>query len=102
MFPTLIAATPEIVPEKVFDRVWIENVSVVAPADGAAISASVVFRKYRLKEDGRMEFNDERLPVNIQDIVGAAAVDQDLAAAVQSLMTYIIRIGRASGVVAGQ
>lgn len=100
-FPVLLAAEPTLIPERLYDRVWVESVSIVAIPGSTTISATIAFRKYRVNEAGGVEVHGDVITTNIQDVAQAAAGDPDLAGIVEGLTAYIRKAGIAAGVVSG-
>lgn len=98
-FPVMPAAVPVHIPEKFFDRVWIESVAIVAPPGTQAISSVVTFRKYRVTEGGAMEFHDQVETASVDNVAAAASGDADLAEGMERIVRFIGRLGAAAGII---
>ena len=98
-FPVLLAAEPTLIPERIYDRIWVESVSIVAIPGSPTISATIAFRKYRLNESGQVDAHADVLTTSIADVVQASASDPDLADIVARLTAYVRKAGTAAGVV---
>jgi hypothetical protein len=98
--PIFSAADPLVIPAKVYDRVWVEEVIIYAPDPNGDASARVKLRRFTVV-DGVAELEpDAGTWLSVPNVLATAANDPDLAQAVSSLMAYIAKTGRAQGVIA--
>jgi len=98
--PVLSAADPVTVPAKVYDKVWVEEVQINAPDPNGDATARVRLRRFGVVA-GKAELEPGYGQwIEVQDVLGGAETDADLAAVVNSLMAYVARIGAEQGVVA--
>jgi hypothetical protein len=97
--PILQAAEPLTVPAKVYDKVWVEEVVIDAPDPNGDVSARVKLRRFAVV-GGVAELEPEQGQwIEVRDVLSGSQADPDLAAVVQSLMTYVGKIGIEAGVV---
>ena len=96
---TLFAQTPTVI-NATFDKMWIEEIVISAPDIGGDADARVKLRKFRSTDNGAEFSPDAGEWLEISGILSGAEADPDLAAVVQSLMNYVAKKGRESGLVA--
>lgn len=97
--PILVAASPTTIPEKTFDKIWVEQIIVSAPDPNGDAFARVTVRKFGVF-DGVAELSPEMFFLDVPGVLSGAATDPDLDLALSSLMTYVKKVGVAQGVIA--
>jgi hypothetical protein len=98
--PTLLAAAPTAI-NATYDKIWVEEIVISAPALGGDATARVRLRKFRTLEDGTGEFApDAGEWLQVDSLLAGAETDPDLAAVVGSLMNYVAKVGIQQGVIA--
>jgi hypothetical protein len=97
--PTLLAASPTSI-NAVYDKIWVEEIVISAPALGGDATARVRLRKFRSTADGGEFAPDAGEWLTVDSLLAGAESDPDLAAVVTSLMAYIAKKGIESGVIA--
>lgn len=96
--PTLSAAQPVVV-NKVYDRVWVEEIVISASDPNADASARVRLRLFA-EVDGSRELAPDAVILGIDNVLEASATDPDLDAAVTAIMGYVAKLAVDRGVVA--
>jgi len=96
--PILLAAQPLVIPERTFDKIWVEAISISAPSPDQDATAIVRLRRFQTV-DGVSECEQESQKLEVNGILALAETDSDLAAAVGALMAYIAKIGVEQGVI---
>lgn len=96
---TLYAAAPTVI-NATFDKIWVEEIVISALTLGGEVTARVRLRKFRTTEDGAEFSPDPAETLTVEELLAGAEADNDLAAAVGSIMNYVAKIGREQGVVA--
>lgn len=94
MIPNLIAKEPSIIPEKTFDKLWVEEIIISAPNPNEDANAMVKLKKFGVF-DGVAEFmpTDNGIRLDIENLLAKSAEDQELASIVYSLLLYIKKYG---------
>tara|TARA_B100001094_G_scaffold220255_1_gene214295 strand:+ start:543 stop:863 length:321 start_codon:yes stop_codon:yes gene_type:complete len=91
--PILNAVTPETIPAKTYDRVWIEEVIIRGPDPNMDISGQVKLRKYGMF-DGVAEFepgNGQWIRVN--NMLEKSESSPSLQAAMVGIVAYVTELG---------
>lgn len=96
---TLPAASPITVPAKVFDKVWVEEITISAPDPNADASARVRMRLYA-EENGVRALLDRVYSIQMDNLLASAASDPELDAAVTAIMAYVGKVAVQEGIVA--
>jgi hypothetical protein len=101
MLPVLVPATVSIVPEKIYDKLWVSEIVISSPDLNGDAVARVFLRKFGVF-DGMAEFmpGDEGIRLTIDNLLSKSEQDSDLANIVQSLLLYIGKAGAEQGVIA--
>ena len=101
MLPNLVPATVSIVPEKIYDKLWVEEIIISAGTLGGEATARVRLKKFGVF-DGVAEYmpGDEGIRLTIDNLLSKSEQDSDLANIVQSLLLYIGKAGAEQGVIA--
>jgi hypothetical protein len=87
---TIVASEPTSIPAKVYDKWWVSNIGIHAPNVNGDANAMVTLTKFRDLPDGTKEASDERVNFRIEKILEKAQTDANLAAVVESLMSYVV------------
>jgi hypothetical protein len=101
MLPNLVPATVSIVPEKIYDKLWVSEIVISSPDLNGDAVARVFLRKFGVF-DGEAQFmpGDEGIRLTIDNLLSKSEQDSDLANIVQSLLLYIGKAGAEQGVIA--
>jgi|TARA_B100001094_G_scaffold311362_1_gene346917 hypothetical protein len=92
--PILSAASPTTVPEKVYDRVWVEEIVIKGPDPNGEVSGEVKLHKYGMF-DGLAELEpDGGQWIRIENMLAESDTDADLAVAMGSLIAYVNKLGQ--------
>jgi hypothetical protein len=93
--PIISATTPIVVPavqEKVFDRYWMKDLRMIGADPNQPVVAIVTLQKACLLSDNwTMELLDGKeneVIIKIDDLLGQAQTDPDLAAVVVGVLSY--------------
>lgn len=93
MIPNLVPKEISIIPEKVFDKFWIEEIVISSPILNGEANARVRLKKFGVF-DGVPEFMPgDSIWINIDNLLTRSSTDPELANVVQSLMLYIKKVG---------
>lgn len=98
--PTLTAATPLTV-NKVYDRVWVEEIVISALDPNADADARVRLRLFT-DAGGQRELAPEAVILSVEGLLSQAGADPELDAAVTALMGYVRKLAIERGIVAGE
>ena len=97
--PILSAASPTTVPEKVYDRVWVEEIVIKGPDPNGEVSGEVKLHKYGMF-DGLAELEpDGGQWIRIENMLAESDTDADLAAAMGSLIAYVNKLGQQNDII---
>ena len=97
--PILPASSPSTVPAKVYDRVWIEDITIKGADPNGEISGAVKLRKYGMFDGvAELDPNYEKW-ITIPNMLEVSATDTDLATAMTSLVSYITKLGQAEDII---
>lgn len=97
--PIFSANEPTTIPAKVFDKWWVNSITINAPNPNGDANAEVILIKFRTDENNIAELSSETAFLNINNILTTAQSDQELGAAVYSLMNYIMKVGIEKGII---
>lgn len=98
--PILNAVDPIIVPEKIYDKVWVEEIIIKCPDPNKDIIGEVKLHKYGMfnglaeLEPGNGQW------IRVENMLEKAAFDQDLQSAISTLLLYVSKIGIENNVIA--
>ena len=97
--PILSAASPTTIPEKVYDRVWVEEIVIKGPDPNGEVIGEVKLHKY-----GMFDGKAELAPGNgkwifVEEILKKSDEDSDLQAAMNALIAYVAKLGVENDVV---
>lgn len=98
--PQLYAASPLTIPARVYDRIWIEQIEIMAPDPAGDATAIVRLRRYCMDDAGNAHTDPESLRLEVSDLLAKSETDSDLAQVVASLMGYIAKAGVDQGMIA--
>jgi hypothetical protein len=97
--PILNAKTPTVIPEKTYDRVWVEEVAIKAPDPNGEVIGEVKMHKYGMF-DGVAELDPQGGQwIRIDNMLEQAASDADLQSAFTALLSYVAKLGVENDVV---
>ncbi len=91
--PILEAVTPEVIPAKTYDRVWVEEIVIRAPDPNGEVIGEVKLHKYGMFEE-KAELDPKGGSwIRVDNMLAKSNEDTDLQAAMASIMTYVGKIG---------
>jgi len=97
--PILNASNPTEIPAKVYDRVWIEEISIKAPDPNGDINGEVKLHKYGMFND-KAELDPKGGKwIFVEDMLKKSDEDSDLQAAMNALIAYVAKLGVENDVV---
>jgi hypothetical protein len=97
--PILSAASPTTIPAKVYDRVWVEEISIKGPDPNSEVSGEVKLHKYGMF-DGVAELEpDGGQWIRMDKMLEESATDSDLAAAMGALIAYVNKLGQENDII---
>ena len=99
-FTTIFTKTTTVVPQKVFDRLWVQQINISAPTPTGDATARISFKKFAVT-DGEVFLSDEP-PINLDlnSLFLRAETDAELAGIMSSLMAYVHKVADAQGIAA--
>ncbi len=99
--PIFPAKTPEVIPAKSYDKIWIKEIVVSAPDPNGEVNGEVKLSKYGMF-DGVAETQPDNLDqwLRVSNMLEASLTDEDLALALQALLGYVYKLGIMEGVIA--
>jgi hypothetical protein len=97
---TLTAATPLSI-NKVYDKVWVEEIVISALDPNADATARVRLRLFT-DADGVRELAPEPILLAVDSLLSNAATDPELDAVVTGLMGYVAKVAASKGIVAAE
>lgn len=96
----LNAVEPTVIPAKIYDRIWIEEIAIRAPDPNGDAIGEVKLRKYGVF-DGVAELEPGNGQwIRVENMLAKSSEDNDLAIVMSALLTYIGKIGVENNVVA--
>lgn len=96
--PDISMVTPEIIPEKIYSRFWVDEITIVAPHPDADVSARIHLQPFTVI-DGAAELSPSGGKwIHLAQLLKRAETDADLAIIIGGLMTYIARVVQTEGV----
>jgi len=98
--PILTATNPTTVPAKIYDKWWINTISINAPDPNGDAYANVTLVKFATNEDGTASILNEYVNLEMSALLSGASSDPELAQAIIALMNYIMKVGQERGIVA--
>jgi hypothetical protein len=98
-FDALPANSP-IAVNRVYDKVWVEEINISAPNPNADATARVRLRLYSDSELLGREFHPEVKIIALENLLQSAGADPELDAVVTGLMSYIAKLAANEGIVA--
>jgi hypothetical protein len=97
--PILSAASPTTIPTKIYDRVWVEEIVIKGPDPNGEVSGEVKLHKYGMF-DGVAELEpDGGQWIRIENMLAESEADADLAAAMGSLIAYVMKLGKQKNII---
>lgn len=110
--PVFPASESTIIPEKVYDRIWIKEIIIVGPDPNGDVNGEVKMTKYGMFPTGEQdaEGNDiiraemwdssNDIWLRIPNMLETSTTDPDLDMAMQALLAYTYKLGVMNGVIA--
>jgi len=96
--PDISMITPEIIPEKIYSRFWVDEITIVAPHPDTDVSARIHLQPFTVI-DGVSELSPSGGKwVHLAQLLKRAETDADLAVVIGGLMQYIARVVQHEGV----
>ena len=97
--PVLNAADPTTIPEKVYDRVWVEEVVIKAPDPNGEVIGEVKLHKYGMI-DGVAELDPNGGKwIVVEDMLEKSNEDSDLQTAMGAIINYLAKLGVENNIV---
>ena len=97
--PILSAASPTTIPEKVYDRVWVEEIVIKGPDPNGEVIGEVKLHKYGMFDGlSELEPNGGQW-IRIENMLEESTTDADLAAAMGSLIAYVNKLGQQNDII---
>lgn len=97
--PILSASSPTTIPEKVYDRVWVEEIVIKGPDPNGEVSGEVKLHKYGMFDGvAELEPNGGQW-IRVNNMLEESQTDADLAAAMTSLIAYVTKLGQAQDII---
>jgi len=104
--PILNAKEPTVIPEKTYDRVWIEEICIKAPDPNGEVLGEVKMHKYGMFDDiaagsgviAELDPNGGKW-IRIENMLETAAEDSDLQTAFGALLGYVAKLGAENDVI---
>ena len=97
--PILPASSPTTIPEKVYDRVWVEEIVIKGPDPNGEVSGEVKLHKYGMFDGvAELEPNGGQW-IRVNNMLEESQTDADLAAAMASLISYVTKLGQAEDII---
>jgi hypothetical protein len=97
--PVLNAADPTTIPEKVYDRVWVEEVIIKAPDPNGEVNGEVKLHKYGMI-DGVAELDPNGGDwIVVQNMLEKSDEDGDLQTAMGAIINYVAKLGIENNIV---
>ena len=97
--PILSASSPTTIPEKVYDRVWVEEIVIKGPDPNGEVSGEVKLHKYGMFDGvAELEPNGGQW-IRVNNMLEESQTDADLAAAMTSLIAYVTKLGQAEDII---
>jgi hypothetical protein len=97
--PVLNASDPTIIPEKVYDRVWIEEVIIRARDPNGDFGGEVKLHKYGMF-DGKAELEPGNGKwIIVEEILAKSEEDTDLQAAMAAIINYVTKLGAENNII---
>jgi len=110
--PIFPASESTVIPEKVYDRIWIKEIIIQGPDPNGDVNGEVKMTKYGMFPTGEQdeEGNDiltaemwdesNDIWVRIPDMLEASTTDPELDMAMQALLGYAYKLGVMNGIIA--
>lgn len=91
--PILNAKAPTVIPEKTYDRVWVEEICIKAPDPNGEVIGEVKMHKYGMFDDVAELDPQGGQWIRIDNMLEVAAEDADLQTAFGALLGYVAKLG---------
>ena len=98
--PIFPANENTVIPEKVYDRIWVKEIVIKAPDPNGEVNGEVKLTEYGMF-DGKAEMWDESkdIWIRVDEMLAKSELDADLDTALQALLGYVYKLGIMEGVI---
>ena len=97
--PILNAKEPTVIPEKTYNRVWVEEVAIKAPDPNGEVIGEVKMHKYGMFDGvAELEPNGGEW-IRIDNMLEKSTSDPELASAMSSLISYVMKLGKQKNII---
>ena len=109
--PIFPANESTVIPEKVYDRIWVKQIIIHAPDPNGEVRGNVELTKYGMFPTGEQDENgnntflaetwDESndIWIKVEDMLQKSEEDSDMNMALQALLAYVYKLGVMEGVI---
>ena len=109
--PIFPANESTVIPEKVYDRIWVKQIIIHAPDPNGEVRGNVKLTKYGMFPTGEQDENgnntflaetwDESndIWIKVEDMLQKSEEDSDMNMALQALLAYVYKLGVMEGVI---
>ena len=109
--PIFPANESKVIPEKVYDRIWVKQIIIHAPDPNGEVRGNVKLTKYGMFPTGEQDENgnntflaetwDESndIWIKVEDMLQKSEEDSDMNMALQALLAYVYKLGVMEGVI---
>lgn len=98
--PILNAADPTLVPAKMYDRIWVEEIIIRAPDPNGDVNGEVKLHKYGMFDGvAELEPNGGQW-IRVEGMLSQANEDTDLQTAINALLSYVNKLGIENNIIA--
>jgi hypothetical protein len=103
MLPNLVPKEISIIPEKVYDTFWVEEIIISSYNLNGETDARIKLKKFGIF-NGIAEFmpGDPGITMSIENLLAKSASDPELANIINSLLLYIKKSGIEQGIISGE
>lgn len=99
--PVFNAVDPTIVPAKIYDKIWVQQIVVSAPDPNSDIIGEVKLCKYGVF-NGIAELDPKGCQwIKVDNMLSKASLDSDLQMAISALLAYVSKIGIENNIIQG-
>lgn len=104
MIPVIEAVTPitepaSVIPEKMYNKLWISAFVISSPDPNQSSEAQVVFNYYAEKDGVKELRQNSSFAIKIENLFARAKKDSELELLLNNLTNYIIKVGKEQGVI---
>lgn len=99
-FDPIFTSNAAVVPAKVFDKLWVQEITISAPSPTNDAAARVKFKKFASTEAGPELSSEPPIFLDINTLFSRAETDAELAAIIKQLMAYVRKVALQRGIAA--